>query len=278
MQYTQLATITILVLHFGAHAMAPATFTLEHKYQDALIAVEADPYVYVNTITERINAHPLLKEIIDDQDSALAIIDYLHAGSLKRAQEFPKEIIAITLNSSGALTWVKDYIKNNKQAHYNLTCFLVDICQCEDPNLLWAERMLQVGISPNALDKGGNPCEIITESPAEALTSATNSNHVDLVALLLRYGANIEVKSPFHQNTALIVAAQNNSQALVKLLLDHNANPNATNVNGTTPLIWATKMRHFENFKLLLAAQADISIKNADGESASEPAAKIEKF
>ena len=74
------------------------------------------------------------------------------------------------------------------------------------------------------------------------LIIASQHGCIEIVALLLKYGANIE-----HQNqqceTALISAAQEGHTDIVKLLLEAGADPKRTNSDGETALQLVIKYR-----------------------------------
>ncbi|HEY2383816.1 MAG TPA: ankyrin repeat domain-containing protein [Terriglobia bacterium] len=127
------------------------------------------------------------------------------------------------------------------------------------------------------------------------LLAIMNANW-DLAKQLIEAGANIDQWDMFGESP-LFTAIGNHSQvsgghgsidplnettgiAIVKMLLDHGANPNmqlffkpanvrgATNVRGTTPLIRAANNADLEVVKLLLAHGADASLITADRQTA----------
>jgi ankyrin repeat protein len=59
------------------------------------------------------------------------------------------------------------------------------------------------------------------------------------------------------------MAAQNGHTEIVKLLLDANADVNAANTNGLSPLYMAAQKGHTEVVKLLLVANADVNLKGS---------------
>jgi Ankyrin repeats (3 copies) len=253
MKFIQCLKFALLILEVGICAMEPAPRIFDLKEQEILLEITASEN-YLEDITTKINAHPQFKDSMDDKDFVLSIISLLDLKS------FPKEFVAIMLNSRGAQTWVKNYTEKNAAAKKNLTDFLIDMGRWEKPNLIWAERILQAGISANALDKGD---VIFAENPgAEALGTASSNGQLDLVALLLKYKAGTETKSPWDSRTALMDAALYGHSEIVKLLLEHKANPNATNCFGITSLMWAAKHKHVETVQLLIDAQADVNMKD----------------
>ena len=61
---------------------------------------------------------------------------------------------------------------------------------------------------------------------------------------------------------------------MVELLLDYFADIDTQDAQGTTPLIWATKMNNIELVKLLLDNFASIGVKDDDGKTAQDWAKK----
>jgi len=67
------------------------------------------------------------------------------------------------------------------------------------------------------------------------LRAAVDKNHIDVVELLLKFGANINSIDCVGQ-TALHRCAQNNNPQICQLLLRHGADPNISSLHGYTPL------------------------------------------
>lgn len=68
-----------------------------------------------------------------------------------------------------------------------------------------------------------------------------------------------------HGNSTLHVAVQSDQRRVMRLLLDHGADPNAQNKRGQTPLHYAYKYRFDEAIKLLMERGADDTITNWAG-------------
>ncbi len=93
------------------------------------------------------------------------------------------------------------------------------------------------------------------------LTCACEGNNIEIVTLLLDYGVNIHGKS---NRLAIHNASRHGHLKIVRLLLDYEADPNAKNNNGETPLHQACDWDNDEVIKLLLEHGADPMIKNND--------------
>ena len=101
----------------------------------------------------------------------------------------------------------------------------------------------------NALDSDGST----------ALHCATWKGHVEVVAFLLKAGANV---NSHNQNehwgtTPLHAAAHANQAAIAQLLIDHGAEVNARDMNGKTPMHHTTFHKAKAVAKLLQKYEAN---------------------
>src|SRR5262249_52577162 len=126
-------------------------------------------------------------------------------------------------------------------------------------------------------------------------------DHLDFIKILLAHGANVnarmkdstETRTIFtHQwlyedgATAFLRAAQSSDVVLMKLLLEHGADPKIATTNNTTPLMvasgigwvegvtneWGAK-ENIETVKLLLDLGADVNAIDGDGRTTLHGAA-----
>jgi uncharacterized protein len=122
------------------------------------------------------------------------------------------------------------------------------------------------------------------ENGASVLAGLAYVNQLECVRVLLRHGANPDRgrdesgETPLHH---ALVGSEPDRSALVKLLLDHGANPNARTVpgviscnflrdartRGETPIHRAAAYSSEETIKLLVAAGADRTLRDANGDS-----------
>lgn len=101
-----------------------------------------------------------------------------------------------------------------------------------------------------------------------ALGYAVNYNNIDIVRELLNLGACVNKIS---QSVYPIVAAVTRGDtSIVKLLLDHSADPNKVNPTGLTALWEGARYGSLEIIELLLASGADIQHKGPGGMTALE--------
>ncbi|EHK23318.1 uncharacterized protein TRIVIDRAFT_138208, partial [Trichoderma virens Gv29-8] len=92
-----------------------------------------------------------------------------------------------------------------------------------------------------------------------SVTSAVARGHIDTLQLLLSHGANVESIGMFEDRTALHIAADNGNEAIAKILLDYNADPNAQSVEWGTPLGIASYSDNEAIVKLLIEYGAKVN-------------------
>lgn len=108
----------------------------------------------------------------------------------------------------------------------------------------------------------------ICESTGRSLLwMATRLGRVDLVKLLLQYGADVHVITTDHSQVALHAACWRGDIEVAHVLLAHGAYINAVNDFGNTPLHWACKYGHVEIVQLLLRKGANSQIRNSQHET-----------
>jgi ankyrin repeat protein len=116
------------------------------------------------------------------------------------------------------------------------------------------EYYLQLGQNPNVERGGGTP-----------LMSAAANGNVELLQLLLKYGADPELPGD-GKATALMSATQHTE--IFKILVNRGANIHARDNYGRTVLIWAALHGTEEVVALLCEMGADPGIKDKGGNTA----------
>jgi ankyrin repeat protein len=100
------------------------------------------------------------------------------------------------------------------------------------------------------------------------LILAAYKGNFEIVEFLLVEGANINYQS--EMGSALTAAVFKGNIELSKLLLAFKADPNGTDLNGVTPLIYAVQFKNKDMIKLLLSFKADKSLLDKKGKTAFE--------
>ena len=111
-------------------------------------------------------------------------------------------------------------------------------------------------------------------NPQTALSMAVNFDQVEIVRLLLAFGANPNAKDESKQTPLFYIYSDH--PIMTKLLLSAGANPNAKDIWGYTPLHMHVPQGSLETVKVLLLHDANPNIKNISGETPLHLAEKHE--
>ena len=91
--------------------------------------------------------------------------------------------------------------------------------------------------------------------------AAIIANKIDDVANHLDAGFSVNYRMPnFSMRTPLHIAAETGSEEIIKLLIEHFANPNIPDVNGITPIFLAVNKRNYNCVNLLEAYGANLNV------------------
>jgi ankyrin repeat protein len=114
--------------------------------------------------------------------------------------------------------------------------------------------LLADGVDPN-----------VTWNSVTPLITAASRGHVEVVNLLLDYGADIDAVNNSRYN-ALLAAASENRPEVVRVLIERGADvERADKPGGNTALIYAASKGHTDVVRLLVDALADLDAKSASG-------------
>jgi uncharacterized protein len=108
----------------------------------------------------------------------------------------------------------------------------------------------------------------INEYGFSPLILACYKGNTEVAKFLIEKKSNLDYVSD--EGTALMASVVRGKNELAKSLLENGANPNLTNLQGTTALMYATQFKNIELVKLLLQYKADKTIGNKDQKTAFE--------
>ncbi|XP_033643957.1 ankyrin repeat domain-containing protein 17-like isoform X1 [Asterias rubens] len=104
-----------------------------------------------------------------------------------------------------------------------------------------------------------------TEEGESLLSLACSGGYFELAQVLLKMNANVEDRGSKGDCTPLMEAASAGHVDIVKLLIDYGADVNAQSSAGNTPLMYACSGGHEEAVKVLLDTAANIEDHNENG-------------
>jgi ankyrin repeat protein len=138
------------------------------------------------------------------------------------------------------------------KAHFNDYPFLDYAAQ------YWGTHAVSVKAEVSELARAA----LLNKNPAPnlALLYASFRGHIEIVKLLLDYGADLSITHAETGWTPLGFAVSEGHIETVKLLLDYGADPDIADTDSWTPLLNASSEGHVEIVKLLLDNGADSSI------------------
>ncbi|GMH40166.1 hypothetical protein BSKO_08070 [Bryopsis sp. KO-2023] len=120
-----------------------------------------------------------------------------------------------------------------------------------------------VKIGKALLDAGADPDIVKKNSGQGALWSASFGGFGEVVELLLKHGADVDLADS-SKTTPLYAAAQNNRTGVVKSLLGADADPDLARRDGNAPLHTASAHCSVPIVKLLVEAGANRTVQNKD--------------
>lgn len=113
------------------------------------------------------------------------------------------------------------------------------------------------------LTLGGIPCEAYP-----SLLSSTSANDSNGVTRLLKTGVHPDVGIDQGRPSCLMIAATNGFVELVRLLIAYGADVNTKDADGETPLMWASSRGRLECVNEIIKSGADPNIRNTAGRTA----------
>lgn len=128
--------------------------------------------------------------------------------------------------------------------------------------LLLFSACTQSGSSNNSKSENKAKARSIAEKPKIDLQAAIVSGNLEVVKQHIEAGTDINIKDQMSGSTPLITAATFGRTAIVKALIDANADLDIKNNEGSTALHAAAFFCRIEIVQMLLDAGADKTIKN----------------
>ena len=116
------------------------------------------------------------------------------------------------------------------------------------------------------LDQGDSP-NLTGVNGASALIIAAQSDHCNIVTLLLKRGARVDMKDQ-DGNTALMAAAERGYVPCLEDLIAAHADVNAGDRQGVTALMKAVRNGKIETVRALIRAKADVNATDYTGATA----------
>jgi ankyrin repeat protein len=138
--------------------------------------------------------------------------------------------------------------------------------RAQSADLFTAARTDDVKLAQTLIDKKVNINQR-DDKGYTALILATYNQSPGVAELLLKSGASTEIKDSMDRTALMGGLVPRRRQW--QLLLQHRAKVNETDANGATSLMYAVQFGRKSVIKLLIAAKADITIKDKRGFDAS---------
>jgi uncharacterized protein len=135
---------------------------------------------------------------------------------------------------------------------------------CVNGSASLVDLLLKFGAKPNTAIATG-------ETP---LMTCAKSGNVEAVRTLIAHDAAVNVKEPAQNQTPLMWAAAERHPAVVKALIEANADLLAHSKKGYTALHFAAREGDQENVRLLLAAGVNVNIRTQPDTADTEPSAE----
>ncbi|NWY57319.1 ASB3 protein, partial [Chionis minor] len=113
------------------------------------------------------------------------------------------------------------------------------------------------------LEAGADPSEVTTEATT-ALFLAVENEHMDIVKLLLQYGANVEGPHSWSGWNSLHQASFQGCTEIMKILMEKGASKECEDDFGITPLFVAAQYGELESLRLLVSHGANVNCQAKD--------------
>jgi ankyrin repeat protein len=116
------------------------------------------------------------------------------------------------------------------------------------------------------LKSNPNAFNIVNEDGYSPLILACYKGNNEMTKFLIKNGSDVNFKSAM--GSALMAATVKGNIEIAKLLLENEANPDITDSNGMTALLYAVNFKNYELVKLLVKFKSNIEAKDNRGYNA----------
>ncbi|KAM0328773.1 hypothetical protein ACHAQA_005186 [Verticillium albo-atrum] len=135
------------------------------------------------------------------------------------------------------------------------------ICATRANQIDAVQYLLSAGAEINVRDSHGGKRK-------PAVFHAAECGHVALAELLITTGADIRGSSPWSGQPFFIEIANSDKMDVLKLFLDHGADPNATSINGRSVFIHALQAGSLDHLRLLRQYGGNVNARDITGQPA----------
>lgn len=253
----------------------------------------------------RLGLCKILKDVLSKTEDKLKFLNELkvHTTPLHFAAGYGKIDVVRYLISIGVDINVKSQLKmfeNSKIGQY-FTGFPPLLYAARQNHADVVEYMLQEGADPNLVrDHGGSPMLLAADRGHTAVIKhllnyhgdpnlccdhgttpiilAAQGGHVESVMALIEGKADLNWQrfEKEGKTSALLAAAKNGHLKCAEALVNHGADKELSDVNGSSPLLLSIQNQHFDIARALLKLGASINATNNSGESPSQLAKLLE--
>jgi hypothetical protein len=177
-------------------------------------------YSAIDIVQQQYFNNHYLKLMSESEEVAAKVIN-----KIKKRTALSVEVIAVRLGFPGAISLLKKRMTINETSTARLQRHLISVCKEELENYDLVARILDLGISPNIIDKSKRRTPLI---------NAAQKGHEKIIDLLLVKGAQINNSNDIGE-TALAWACSSCRFSIIEQLIAANADLNAkSNATGMT--------------------------------------------
>ena len=205
--------------------------------------------------------------------------DYImNTSELSSSHQQTCTIQSINNNLSQKLQNRNSSIKKNPFSEYSYKINNISKLEINNNNLINFIESNNIEKIIEYLDKDISKINMLNENGVSALHIAVINGRLDIINILLKYGANPNITSLDKKQTPLHFAYIFKSIAfnqIINLLLKYNANPNLEDINNKKPYEYALKYKESNEVDITLSDENDKNEKNNDNLEKEEKSKNI---